>query len=233
MTRYAWVFALLCISACSVADETQRSVTVTGTGSAAAEPDRATLTMSIMARKPALADAQAQATAVAARILELTDHLDIERAKVDTTGAAVRPDYQWDRDNNQQVLRGYIAERQMRVEINDLDKLGALTEGAVAAGVNHVSPPVLGSSKARETRRDALRAAARDAEANARALAESLGARLGEVITISSGQAIPRPIAARAQNNMFAMDENAAAATYNPADLDFNVTVTAVFALDD
>ncbi len=232
MQRIFWLAVLIGISACSVAEEPQRSVTVTGTGFATAKPDRATLSMSIMARQPALADAQAEATAVAARILELTDRLGIERDKVDTTGATVRPDYQWDRDNNQQVLRGYIAERHMRIRIDDLDNLGALTEGAVKAGVNQVSPPVLGSSEDREAYRRALSAAAEDAGANARTLAESLGARLGKVITINSSPTLPRPIAARAQT-MFAMDEGAAEATYNPADLDYNATVTAVFALED
>ncbi len=232
MQRIFCLLLLIGISACSMADEGQRSVTVTGTGFATAEPDRATLTMSIMARRATLADAQAEATAVAASILELTDRLAIERDKVDTTGASVRPDYQWDRNTNEQVLRGYIAERHMRIRIDDLDKLGALTEGAIEAGVNNVSPPVLSSSEDREAYRRALRAAAEDAEANATALAESLGARLGKVITISSSQTLPRPIPARSQN-MFSMDEGAAQATYNPADLDFNATITAVFALDD
>ena len=59
----------------------------------------------------------------------------------------------------EQELRGYIAERQLTIEIDDLDKLGALVEGAVAAGVNQVSPPQLDSSKRKETYRQALRAA--------------------------------------------------------------------------
>ena len=232
MTRYAWVFILLGISACSVAEEPQRTVTVSGTGSATTAPDRATLAMSIVARQPALGDAQAEATAVAGRVLDLADRLGIERDKVDTTGASVRPDYQWDRNANEQVLRGYIAERQIDIEIDDLDKLGALTEGAVAAGVNTLSPPRLSSSEGRETYRRALRSAAEDAEANARALAMSLGAQLGQVVTISVGQPVPRPIPARGQA-MVAMDEAAAAATYHPADLEISATITAVFALDD
>ena len=234
MTRLFWLIFLIAASACSTAEEPPRSVTVTGTGSATAVPDEATLSMSIIARRPALADAQAEATAVAERILELTDRLGIDRDSVDTTGASVRPDYQWDRDNNQQVLRGYIAERRMRIEIDDLDQLGALTEGVVGAGVNQVSPPVLGSSQRRDAYRRALEEAAADAEANARVLATSLGARLGKVITISSGQprAIPMPGERMLGASRAASDE-APAATYNPADLEFNATITAVFALED
>lgn len=233
MTRLFWLAFLIVISACSTAEETQRSISVAGTGSATATPDRATLGMSIVARQPVLADAQAEATAVTARILELADRLGIDRDKIDTTGASVRPDYQWDRDNNQQILRGYIAERQMRIELDDLDMLGTLTEGVVDAGVNHVSPPALSSSKNREAYRRALRGAAEDARANAEVLAESLGARLGKVMTIGSGQPMPLPRPSEAMMATRAMDEGAGAATYNPADLRFNATITAVFALED
>ena len=37
-------------------------------------------------------------------------------------------------------MRGYIAERQIVVEIRDLEKLGAVVEGAVEAGVKLDSP---------------------------------------------------------------------------------------------
>ena len=188
--------------------------------------------MSIMARKPALADAQAEAALVAERILALTDRLGINRDQVDTTGASVRPDYQWDREKNEQVLRGYIAERQMRIRIDDLDQLGALTEGAVEAGVNQVSPPELGSSQRRDAHRRALEAAAADAEANARVLAESLGASLGDVVSINAGAAAPWPPVPQASlSAMRPAAEADAAETYNPGELSFRSSITVVFGL--
>ena len=233
MTRTFWVIVLLCVSACGAADEPMRSVTVSGTGSATATPDQATLRMSIVAREPALAAAQAAAGKVAARILELTDRLGIEREDVDTTGASVRPDYQWDRDNNQQVLRGYIAERRMRVDIDELDKLGPLTEGAVAAGVNQLQPPELDSSQRRDAYRRALQAAAEDAAANARALADSLGAGLGEVVSINAGPGTGQPPPQPMRSAMMMSAEADAAPTYNPGELSFTANITVVFALRD
>ena len=232
MLRLLCLAILLATTACSVAEEPERYVTITGTGTATAAPDKATLAMSIVARQPDVAAAQAEASAVAGRILELTDRLGIERDKVDTTGASVRPDYQWDRNSNEQVLRGYIAERQMRVEIDDLDQLGALTEGAIAAGVNTVQPPRLGSSEGREIYRRALRAAAEDAEANARVLAESLGARLGKIISVSGSERGAGPMRDTITVTAARMASDEAAATYNPADLSFSATITAVFELE-
>ncbi len=233
MRKSGWLVMLLCVAVGALAEEPTRSVTVNGVGAATATADRATLRMSIVARDPDLAVAQAMAGEVTANVLKLTDRLGIDRDKVDTTAASVRPDYQYDRDNNQQVLRGYIAERQMRVDLSDLGKLGHLTEGAVEAGVNQVMPPELGSSEHRDAYRRALSAAAEDARANARELAESLGATLGDIISINTAlpswppgpqmQSYPARGAADAE----------AAQTYDPGQLHFTASVTAVFALSE
>ncbi len=224
---------LLCIGVGAHAEESTRSVTVSGIGSATAKADRATVRMSIVARDPELAVAQARAGEVTAKVLQLTGRLGIENDKIDTTGASVRPDYQYDRENNQQVLRGYIAERQMRVDLDELDKLGTLTEGAIEAGVNQVLPPELDSSERRDAYRRALRAAAEDARANARELAESLDATLGEVISINTAMPAWPPGPQMQSNFGRGAADVEAAATYEPGQLHFTANITAVFALDD
>lgn len=220
---------LLLASACTVADDMARTVSVTGTGRVSAMPDRASVHMSIVSRAKELAAAQAGAAKVTATVLSLTDELDIERNNVDTTGATVRPDYRWNRETEQQELRGYIAERQMNVRVDDLDILGQLIEGAVAAGVNQVSPPQLDSSKREALHREALAKAATAARANAKVLAESLGAKLGDPVSISDGSVTPRPPVPQAR--MAVAMESDAAATYNASDLTFTATVAAVFEL--
>ena len=216
-----------------MAEEQARSIHVTGTGFAEVAPDRATIRMSIIAREPALAVAQKAAADVVNNVLGMTDRMDIDRDQVDTTGASVRPNYRWNREKEEQELLGYIAERQIVVEIEDLDKLGAVVEGAVKAGVNQVSAPQLISSKRRDTYRLALRAAADDARANAMQLADALGARLGQVISINAGSAAPPPPVPRAVGMRAMAAESDAVESYNAADLTFNAVVTVVFELDD
>lgn len=218
---------------CAMAEEQTRTITVNGTGYAEIAPDRATLQMSIVARESTLAAAQKVSADVTNRVLKMTDRMDIDRDQVDTTGASVRPDYRWNREKEQQELRGYIAERQISVEIDDLEKLGAVVEGAIDAGVNQVSPPQLDSSKRKETYRQALHAAAEDAKANAAQLADSLGAGLGHVISINSGSNAPRPPMPYAAGVRSMAVESDASESYNAADLSFNATVTVVFQLID
>jgi uncharacterized protein YggE len=233
MMKSSWLVLILAAAAAACADEVPRSVTVSGTGIAVVEADKATVSMSIVAREATVAAAQAIAAEVTTRVLELTDGLDIERGRVNTTGASVRPDYRWNRDKEEQELRGYIAERRMTVELLDLEKLGPLVEGAVAAGVNQVAPPRLDSSKRRDAYRDALRAAAEDAEANARVLASALRTGLGKAMQVNSSTVVPPPL--RLQSGMMLREaaDSAPAESYNAADLTFEATVNIVFALDD
>lgn len=221
---------LLLVSACTMADDMTQTISVTGNGLVSTEPDRATVQMSIVSRAKELDAAQAGAAKVTASVLSLTDKLDIDRNKVDTTGATVRPDYRWNREKEEQELRGYIAERQMGVKVDDLEKLGRLVEGAVAAGVNQVSAPQLDSSRRESMHREALALAAKDARANAKVLAETLGAKLGDPISVSDRSAPPQPPVPQARMASMAMESDSAA-TYNAGDLTFTASVTVVFEL--
>ena len=231
MLRTLWVVLLLSLGVNVIADEQTRTITVNGTGFAEVEPDRATLQMSIVAREPTLAAAQKAAADVTNRVLKMIDGMGIDRDQVDTTAASVSPDYRWNSETEEQELRGYISERQISVEIEDLEKLGAIVEGAVGAGVNQVSPPRLDSSKRKEMYRQALRAAAEDAKANASQLADALGARLGQVISITSVSNEPRPPVPYAAAVRAMAVESDAIESYNAADLSFSAAVTVVFQL--
>jgi len=233
MLKSLWVVLLLSIGTYVMADEQARSITVNGTGFAEVEPDRATIRMSIISRDQKRAAAQKGAAAVTNKVLKMTDRMDIARDQVDTTGATIRPEYRWNREKEEQELRGYIAERQITIKIDDLESLGALVEGAVSAGVNQVSPPQLDSSKRKETHRRALRAAAEDAKANASQLADALGTKLGHVISINSGANAPRPPTPHAAGVRSMAVESDAVESYNAADLRFNAVVTVVFELSE
>ena len=178
-TALAAIPCLLILSAAATGQTTPmrmerpRSITVAGTGSAVGEPDKARVQLTVQKSNPVMDKARADAVAVVEKFLALTKKLGIDPKKVRTTSALVNPEYRWEQQTNRQILTGYMVQRQLEVEVTDLDKLGALIEGAVDAGVNNVSPPMLDSSRSRDLNRQALAAAAKDAESNARAIAET------------------------------------------------------------
>jgi hypothetical protein len=209
-----------------------RTITVAGTGVVVGEPDKARVVLTVQKSNPSMDNARADTVAVVDRFLALTRKLGIDPKKVRTTSALVNPEYRWDKEGGQQVLTGYLVQRQLEVEVTDLDKLGALIEGAVGAGVNNVSPPVLDSSKRRELNRQALESASRDAEANARAIATTLGVKLGALRELTAGDAAPPlpPLPMRDMKVMVASAEmDGGGATYTPGSLQFEARVNATF----
>jgi hypothetical protein len=218
---------LILVSAVAVADDhAARTIAVSGFGSVETPPDRATLNLSIDARESTVAAAQERAAEVTARVLELADEMDIPDSRVDTMSATVRPEYRWNRDDNTQELIGFIAQRQMRLEIHDLDKVGAVIERAVDVGVNQVSPPRLTSSRSRDAYRDALEKAVDDARQNAGRLADSLGLTLGAAIEVSAGSPVRPPVPVRRAEAMVMSDADQ---TYSAGDLTVTANVSVVF----
>ena len=229
MSRLPIAILLLLPVGAFAADDVPRTISVSGQGSVETPPDRATLRLSIVARDANVATAQAEAAEVTARVIALAKELDIPDSRVDTMSASVRPDYRWNREKEEQELRGYIAERQMRIEIHELEQVGVVIERAIELGVNQVSPPELTSSKRRDAYRDALEKAAEDARANAARLAATLGLKLGKAVEVNAGVP-PRPPIPVARMEMTALSADAAAPeTYNAGDMTVMATVHAVF----
>ena len=235
MRKLISILLVLATGVVSAAGDSARTISVSGTGSVELAPDKATLVLSIVAREADVETAQSKAAEVTARVLALADDLNIERNFVDTTSASVRPDYRWNRDSEEQELRGYIAERQMRIEVRDLEQLGVVIERAVKAGVNQVMPPQLDSSNRRDAYRDALDKAALDAKETATRLAASLDLKLGSAIRVDAGSNIrpPVPMFGGRQVAMAMSDEAAAPETYNAADMKVSATISVVFELVD
>ena len=165
-------------------------------------------------------------------VLSLIDELKIDRQLITTIGASVRPDYRWNRDEEKQELLGYVAERNIQIELRDLEKLGELIEGAVQAGVNQVSPPVLDYRDRRNAHRQALTRAAEDGRSNATALARTLNAKLGKVIEVTTipNRNGPAPVQ-RMQAEAMAFD--AGPQSYNAGNIRLEANLTMVFELLD
>ncbi len=239
MTRPLWTALLIAAtlspltgSVASAADAPLRLVSVSGGGEVKAQPDMAYVTLGVEARKPALNDARAEVNAAVERLLALTRDLKIESRHVDSTRLQVQPDYRWDEKTQKQVLLGYVVNRQVEVELHDLDRLGTLLEKAVTAGANQVGGARLDSSKRKELEREALGRAVEDARLNADALARAAGTKLGPVQSLSANNGSP-PMPMYAERMVMAAAPKADAAdeSYRPAEMKFTANVSAQYEL--
>lgn len=207
------------------------SVAVSGEAELRLVPDTATLSMAVSHTDESVKTAQQSVAQVVKAFLDLADDLDIEEKWISTTGAAVRPNYRWDRQKEEQVFTGYTVERNIQLELRELDKLGPLLERAGQLGINRISPPVLDSSLRRETHRKALALAFADARASAEVLAKAAGADLGNAISISSTPDRPPVVPMLRASAAMEMSDDAGA-SYTPGELTISARVSTVFALD-
>jgi uncharacterized protein len=239
LVRTSWMAVLMAGSmlatagVASAAEAPQRLVSVTGSGEVKAQPDMAYVTLGVEARKPTLAAARTEVNAAVERLLALTRELKIEPKFVDSTRLQVQPDYRWDEKASKQVLLGYVVNRQIEVEVHDLDRLGTLLEKSVSAGVNQLGEARLDSSRRKELEREALTKAVDDARLNADALARAAGAKLGPVQSISAAGTMPVPMYAQKAMSVAAAPPMADEAdqSYQPSEMKFTASVSAQFEL--
>jgi uncharacterized protein len=223
----------LAVPAAYAADAPDRIVTVSGSGEVQVEPDRALVIVGVEARNLALQNAQQEVNRIVTRFLALCDELHIPREQVQSSSANVQPEYDWNNDTHERRLIDYYVNRQLQVDLHDLEQLGPLMERAVGAGVNQVSPPQLGTSRAQALRREALGKAADDARQNAEALAKTLGVRVGKVRRIASSDVAMQPPPPQPLERGVAMmaKSSGGAESYETGQIKINADVTAEFDL--
>lgn len=185
MRRLPLAIALFAFSlAAGAADPAPRVVQVTGQGEATVAPDRARLSMAIEARNVDLRAAETKVNDGTRAVLKELKGLGLKDEDISTAGYSVNPEYDW--VDNQQKFRAYFARREINVTVRDLDKVGDVLLRLTKAGVNQINPPVLESSKMKETERAALARAVTDAAAQAGVIAEGLSLKLGLPRTVNA-----------------------------------------------
>ena len=209
-----------------------RLVSVTGHGEVRAAPDFAIVALGIVARQPTLAGARTEANGVVEALLKLTRDLRLPPERVRSTRIGVNPEYSWNAQRRERQLVAYVVQRQLIVDLRELDKLGELVERSVTAGANLVNEPVLDSSRRAELEREALALAVADARSNAGVIAHTLGCSVGAARSVASngGASPPRPMA-MARVAMAGADAGAAPQTYQTGELSFEASVSASFDL--
>ncbi len=211
--------------------EAPRNVIVSGRGEVSAQPDRAMVNLMSEARSGELTVARDEVNRVVRDMQRFVRSLGVEDRHITTTGITIRPEYDWDPQSRERRFLGYYVGRRIDIDLRQLDRLGALIEGAVDRGIGHISEPQLAVADPAELRRQALALAASDARRNAETLAVTLGSRAGDARRIIASEAAASPEPRMMMMRAEAASDSGAAETYAAGEIRYSAMIEVEFDL--
>ncbi len=192
------ILLLLCIHTCAFAQSylvrektpPTPTLTVTGSGQVSATPDQAVVQFGAVARNEKAADAQNEASRIAASIIEAIQAAGITKNKISTAELTLAPIYEQpdpktgDRESPPRTV-GYLATNLLRVEIEEMNKIGNVIDAAIGAGANRLGNISFQLKDETALREKALWQAVLRARKKAVEIAEALNLRLVRVLYVS------------------------------------------------
>lgn len=160
-------------------------VVTNGEGKATAKPDLARITLSAQYRNANGAAAKRSVDGSIDAFLRLAPEFGLAPGDITASDVSVSEDVDYD-DRDRRTSNGFVANREIRLKLRDLDRLGALLDAALAAGVTHIGNVSFESSREDQLRLEARNKAITDAREKASGLATAFGGSLGPVYSINS-----------------------------------------------
>jgi uncharacterized protein YggE len=180
-----------------------RWIGVSAEGEASLAPDLAVVSLSVTGSGVELTatrdDVNGRTSAVLARLRDL----GIADGDLNAPDVGIHPEYDHRRG---QRLTGYRVTRQVTARVRDLDRLGEVLDGVVAAGADEIHGARMSAADPSAAEHDALRAAVTAARAKAEVLATAAGVALGAVARIEEADPTGSPVP---RLRMMAMAESA------------------------
>jgi uncharacterized protein YggE len=175
------VFCLL-MPASVLADEAANGLTLTGYGEVRQAPDLARFTFEVVRQGTDAAALKQDVDRVTAAVVKLAESQGVARADITAAVINVRPEYRY--VDGRSVLEGVNVSRTVRVDLRNLEKYGAISNGAIEAGVNQITGVELDLADRSGFEQRALDAAVDQGTAEAAHVAARLGMKLGRVLEV-------------------------------------------------
>jgi uncharacterized protein len=228
-TLLAFALSLLSAVAAAEVGPTARTLTVRGDGEATAPPDLAVLTLAVITEAAQADKAVAGNAARTTRVLSAVRDQLSSVGRVTTAGYSLLPVYDppAPESRDEPRLRGNRAENELRVEVRDLARVGAVIDAAAAAGANRTANLSFQIERPEAALASALADAGRRVRGAAEAAATALGVRLGRVVEATTLD-LPRPRFAMAK----AAIEASVPTPISPGEVTVRAQLTVTYAIE-
>ena len=167
----------------AISGEGNSTISVSGTGIIKTEPNQAKVYLGVETQSGNVTEALEENSLKMQSIIKAIKKLGIPKDSIETTYFSVYPIRDYEKSGEDII--GYRVSNEITVELQDLDKIGAVIEEAMNAGANKVRRIEFGltEDKKRELRNEALKEACKDARTKADAIASGLGLKITRIAT--------------------------------------------------
>jgi uncharacterized protein YggE len=175
------------------------TIVVTGNGDVAAAPDRAAVNLGAVVEAKQAMEAQKQLNQIMQRVVKEIKALGLADEKIRTDRLSLYPVYsnpgrKTDQEPEAPRIVGYRAANTVRVQVDDLDRVGSVIDAGITAGANQLASLSFELRDDGKYRQEALKLAVQEARVKAEAIAAAMGLPLGEVVEIrEEGVRTPYP----------------------------------------
>ena len=209
----------------SIGQNPNRTFDVTGTGKATVVPNSFTTTFTVNESGTTQKDAQDKGNIKQNKALEVLSILGFDKKDIQTANYSINPTY--DYNNGQNKATGYSIDISTTVKSKDKTKIEKAIDQIASLGVN-VQGVNLDTADDSGAKDEARTKAVGDAKAKAESLAKAAGFRLGKIVSIREGDAVPGPI-----RMLNAAGSVSSKTTIEPGSNEVSATVVVTYYIND
>lgn len=200
--------------------------------SVTADPDLVTIGAGVTTEAPTAVEAMRQNAVQMRKVIDRILALGVDEDDIQTMGINLNARYDYDRETQQNVFRGYQVSNRVSVKLHEVDETGEVLDALVAAGATDLSGPTF-SIEDDEAAKEAARASAvARANQRAEAYAELYGYSGVRVLAVSEaiqGRAVQE---IQVTGSRIARDEmQAQSAPVQPGRVSTGVNVTITYEM--
>jgi uncharacterized protein YggE len=202
------------------------NVSVNGTGKVTYAPNLVYVSTGVSSDGKTANEAWKKNEEAVKKLFEVLKTFGIDPKDMKTTGLNITPRYVAHKDQEPELV-GYTASYDLSVTVRQLDDAGRVMDGLVDGGANRHMGLAFGHSDVEKMLDEARVKAAADARKKAEQYVTAAGGSLGQLLTISEGQAYAP--------QYFAYERDAKAAPGLPiaaGTQDLSVTISVVYAIN-
>lgn len=162
------------------------TLSLSAEGETEAQPDKATITLGVQVKAATAGEAMAEDTRRMTQVIAALKSAGLADKDIQTSNLSLNPDYDY-APNRAPKLSGYQASNEVRVTVNDLDRLGPVVDAVVNAGADQVNGISFGLKDPKVAEDRARKSAIQALAAKAELYASQTGYRLKRLVNLSEG----------------------------------------------